>query len=337
LYRPKPYAYLTFKDETVKEAAIDISCAFKSVSLTWYQPDQANSLCHICGRPNCSPDTCSKSNSWRSSSTKQVKDDRLNKLYARFNHFDSHKKPAFSRPVGRFRSRSRSRSQPSRNPHQTNNDDASKFIPNHPPNFTSQSKGHLYGSCPWNRIASQGMHNWDDDFVKTSLNERQALQSELSEVKILLTQISQQIQTVVSKLQYQESRLNVIEEKLDITPPDHELTPHEQSVLDNIKPMDEKSTPPLTGQNTQDEDVSFHTDVSFSSSTPSLSHQHTPLPDFNSLLQPTVVIPSSHDPNNLYKVISSISSNQAHLTQVLDRLSSRVDRFVPSQEDQSQY
>jgi hypothetical protein len=46
---------------------------------------------------------------------------------------------------------------------------------------------------------------------------------------------------VVSKLQYQELRLNVIEEKLNITPPDRELTPHEQSVLDNIEPMDDES------------------------------------------------------------------------------------------------
>jgi hypothetical protein len=177
------------------------------------------------------------------------------------------------------------------------------------------------------------MHNWDDDFVELSLIERQALQSEIGEVKILLTQISQQIQTVVSKLQYQESRLNVIEEKLDITPPDRELTPHEQSVLDNIKPMDEESSPSPTGLPTQEEDSSFHTDVSFFSSTPSLPHQHNSLPDFCLLPQFTVVIPSFHDP----KAISSISSNQAHFTQVLDRLSSRVDRFVHSKEDQREY
>jgi hypothetical protein len=183
------------------------------------------------------------------------------------------------------------------------------------------------------------MHNWDDDSFGSSLNERQALQTELGEVKILLAQISQQIQTVVSKLQYQETRLSVIEEKLDITPPDRELTPHEQSVFDNLEPMDEETDPPQTDQSTQDEDISFNTDVSFSFSISPLSRrQHTSLPDFNLLPQPTVVIPpSSQDPNGLYKAISSISSNQAHLTQVLDRFSSRVDRFAPSQEDQSQY
>jgi DNA repair ATPase RecN len=106
------------------------------------------------------------------------------------------------------------------------------------------------------------MHNWDDDSFGSSLNERQALQTELGEVKILLAQISQQIQTVVSKLQYQETRLSVIEEKLDITPPDRELTPHEQSVLENLEPMDEETDlPPTglppTGQTTQDEDISF--------------------------------------------------------------------------------
>jgi hypothetical protein len=143
---------------------------------------------------------------------------------------------------------------------------------------------------------------------------------------------------VVSKLQYQESRLTVIEEKLDITPPDRELTPHEQSVLDNLEPMDEETNPLLTGQTTQDEDISFQTDVFFSSSTSVPLHQHNSLPDFSLLPQPTVVIPpSSHDPNGLHKALSSISSNQAHLTQVLDRLSSRVNRFAPSQEDQSQY
>jgi hypothetical protein len=121
--------------------------------------------------------------------------------------------------------------------------------------------------------------------------------------------------------------LNIIEEKLDIIPPDRELTSHEQSVLDNLEPMDEESNSPSNGQTIQEEDVSFNTDVSFSSSTPFLPHQHNSLPDFSLQPQPTVIIPSSHDPNGLYKAISSISSNQAHLTQVLDRLSSRVDHF----------
>jgi hypothetical protein len=201
-YRPKPYAYLTFKDETVKETAMDISCAFKGVFLTWHQPDQTNSLCHICGRPNCSSDTCPKFNSRQFSPTKQVKDDRLNKLHARFNRFDSQRKPAFSHTAGHFKSRSRSWSQPSHNSRQINNNDTSKFTPNHPPTFTSQTNGHPYGFRPWNRIASQDMHNWDNDLVEPSLNEWQALQFELGEVKILLAQISQQIQTVVSKLQY---------------------------------------------------------------------------------------------------------------------------------------
>jgi hypothetical protein len=240
-YRPKPCAYLTFKDETVKEAAMDISCAFKGVSLTWHEPNQANSLCHICGRPNCSPDTCPKSNSQRSSPTKQVKDDRLNKLHARFNRFDSQRKPASSCPTGRSQSRSRSRSQSSCTSRQNNNDNTPKFTPG--PNSSSQPNRRPYGSRPWNRVASEGMHNWDDDSFGPSLNERQALQSKLGEVKILLAQISQQIQTVVSKLQYQETRLTVIEEKLDITPPDQELTPHEQSVLDNLEPMDEEINP----------------------------------------------------------------------------------------------
>jgi hypothetical protein len=79
--------------------------------------------------------------------------------------------------------------------------------------------------------------------------------------------------------------------------------------------MDEEHNPSLTGQTTQDEDISFHADVSFSSFTSSLPYQHNSLPDFSLLPQLTVVIPpSSHNPSGLYKAISSISSNQAHLT-----------------------
>jgi hypothetical protein len=102
--------------------------------------------------------------------------------------------------------------------------------------------------------------------------------------------------------------------------------------------MDEESSSSPIGHTNQEENTSFDTDVSFSSSTTSLSHQHTFLPNFNLLLQPTVVIPPPSQHNqDLYNAISSINSNQAHLTQVLDKLSSKVDRFAPSSEGQSQY
>jgi hypothetical protein len=45
-----------------------------------------------------------------------------------------------------------------------------KFTPG--PNSSSQPNRHPYGSRPWNRVASEGMHNWDDDSFGPSLNER---------------------------------------------------------------------------------------------------------------------------------------------------------------------
>ncbi|PKC51810.1 hypothetical protein RhiirA1_482936, partial [Rhizophagus irregularis] len=46
--------------------------------LTWHPPNEAQTLCHVCGRPGCSPSVCNPR------PTQKV-DDCLNKLYSRFN------------------------------------------------------------------------------------------------------------------------------------------------------------------------------------------------------------------------------------------------------------
>jgi hypothetical protein len=137
-------------------------------------------------------------------------------------------------------------------------------------------------------------------------------------VKILLTQISTQIQTLVSKIQHHGVHLSVIEEKLDISPLNQEFTPHEQSVLDNTSPI-QKDPTEVTPPQSVPEDTSFDTDISFSYSSPSLAIQnnhHMPLSVF-------LTSSSSDGPNDLFK------ANQAHLTKVLDHFSSRVDNIAP--------
>ncbi|GET52657.1 hypothetical protein GLOIN_2v1770668 [Rhizophagus irregularis DAOM 181602=DAOM 197198] len=75
---PKPYVYLNFSSFDTLEAAKELFMAFCGKGLTWHPPNEAHTLCHVCGRSGCSPSVCNPC------PTRKV-DDRLNKLYSRFN------------------------------------------------------------------------------------------------------------------------------------------------------------------------------------------------------------------------------------------------------------
>ncbi|GBC51383.1 hypothetical protein GLOIN_2v1785090 [Rhizophagus irregularis DAOM 181602=DAOM 197198] len=77
-YKPKPYVYLNFSSFESLEAAKEMTVAFCGKGLTWYPPNEAQTLCHVCGRPGCFPSVCNPR-------ITQKVDDRLNKLYSRFN------------------------------------------------------------------------------------------------------------------------------------------------------------------------------------------------------------------------------------------------------------
>ncbi|PKC51004.1 hypothetical protein RhiirA1_484777, partial [Rhizophagus irregularis] len=85
-----------------------MTVAFRGKGLTWHSPNDAQTLCHVCGRPGCSPSICNPR------TTRKV-DDRLNKLYSRFNagprrgRQDSRQSRDNSNSRSRSRSNSRSR------------------------------------------------------------------------------------------------------------------------------------------------------------------------------------------------------------------------------------
>ncbi|GBC18419.1 hypothetical protein GLOIN_2v1785090 [Rhizophagus irregularis DAOM 181602=DAOM 197198] len=107
-YKPKPYVYLNLSSFESLEAAKEMTVAFRGKGLTWHPPNEAHTLCHICGRSGCSPSVCSPR------PTRKV-DDRLNKLYSRFNagprrgRQDSRQSRDNSNSRSRSRSNSRSR------------------------------------------------------------------------------------------------------------------------------------------------------------------------------------------------------------------------------------
>ncbi|PKY52547.1 hypothetical protein RhiirA4_425360 [Rhizophagus irregularis] len=89
-YKPKPYAYFNFTSFENLEAAKELTIAFRGKGLSWHSPDEAKSLCH--------PRPVRRTN------------DRLNKLYTRFNAGPQRGRPNARQSRSPSGSRSRSRS-----------------------------------------------------------------------------------------------------------------------------------------------------------------------------------------------------------------------------------
>ncbi|EXX65426.1 hypothetical protein RirG_133410 [Rhizophagus irregularis DAOM 197198w] len=121
-YTPKPYAYVHFSSAATKESAMGITCALKSIGLTWHEPTEVSSLCHRCGHPGCNLDKCASSRAPQRPSRPWSSNDKLRGLYnkhlppshpaKRHNRFASYADAA-GRKVP-FRSQSRPRSSRSR-------------------------------------------------------------------------------------------------------------------------------------------------------------------------------------------------------------------------------
>ncbi|PKB94411.1 hypothetical protein RhiirA5_386670, partial [Rhizophagus irregularis] len=99
-----------------------MTVAFRGKGLTWHSLNEAHTLCHVCGCPDYFPFVCNLR------STRKV-NDRLNKLYSRFNagpqrgHQDLHlsRDKSNSRSRSRSNSRSRNNSSSSRPTNSNNN------------------------------------------------------------------------------------------------------------------------------------------------------------------------------------------------------------------------
>ncbi|PKY52545.1 hypothetical protein RhiirA4_470232 [Rhizophagus irregularis] len=116
-YKPKPYAYFNFASFENLEAAKELTIAFRGRGLSWHPPNEARELCHVCGRHGCSLTKCSIRLAKKTN-------DRLNKLYTRFNagpkRGRSDSWQARSSSGSRSRSRSNSRSRNRRSSDRTN-------------------------------------------------------------------------------------------------------------------------------------------------------------------------------------------------------------------------
>jgi hypothetical protein len=59
-YRPRPWAYFSFKSQECKDAAMEMQFSLKGRSLVWDQPENVKHFCNRCGAPDHLARSCTK-------------------------------------------------------------------------------------------------------------------------------------------------------------------------------------------------------------------------------------------------------------------------------------
>ncbi|EXX79343.1 hypothetical protein RirG_006530 [Rhizophagus irregularis DAOM 197198w] len=62
-YKPKRWAYITFKSQQMMDTTMEQSIALQGHRLQWELPENTNKLCHRCGKLGCAPTACPLNNS----------------------------------------------------------------------------------------------------------------------------------------------------------------------------------------------------------------------------------------------------------------------------------
>ncbi|GBC24179.2 hypothetical protein RIR_jg548.t1 [Rhizophagus irregularis DAOM 181602=DAOM 197198] len=62
-YKPKRWAYITFKSQQMMDTAMEQSIALQGHRLQWKLSENTNKLCHRCGKLGCAPTACPLNNS----------------------------------------------------------------------------------------------------------------------------------------------------------------------------------------------------------------------------------------------------------------------------------
>ncbi|CAB4411530.1 unnamed protein product [Rhizophagus irregularis] len=105
-YKPKKWAYVTFRSQQMMDAAMEQSVAFQGGMLQWEFPKDINKLCHRCGKLGCAPTACPMNNSRGRSRTRNP----VAHLKERFNIGQGNKTSSTNRARQRSRSQSKERS-----------------------------------------------------------------------------------------------------------------------------------------------------------------------------------------------------------------------------------
>ncbi|PKB96359.1 hypothetical protein RhiirA5_434966 [Rhizophagus irregularis] len=138
-YKPKRWAYITFKSQQMMDTAMEQSITLQGHRLQWELPENINKLCHRCGKLGCAPTACPLNNSRGRSRTRNP----VAHLKERFNigQLNNHNSSA-----NRSRHRSRSQSKDRSNSRQRNRSASSTGRNNNNTNNTSSPNSFNYNN-----------------------------------------------------------------------------------------------------------------------------------------------------------------------------------------------
>ncbi|PKY61648.1 hypothetical protein RhiirA4_486918 [Rhizophagus irregularis] len=341
-YKPKPYAYFNFSSFENLEAAKELTVAFRGKGLSWHSPNEARELCHVCGRHGCSPSKCSPRPAKKTN-------DRLNKLYTRFNagpkRGRSDSRQARSSSGSRSRSRSNSRSRghrPSGNTNNTTQSGASSSAAKGPANSSHQQQ-----TRPQNKDKAKDTHHQNSSSRPGSTPPSSSQKLNTTSIPPdVIKEIREQILTIFQQLRSLDERVEALEYSIS----DHNYRIGELELMmnyDDPSPHHDESSyrpEPYTQQDCgwdnepyQDgNDNSLSSiqqgaspslmdespDASFSALDPRfvLSRRHAKLPDRPNYANP---------PNNAHirQEILSVSTTHKEITNQLGQVLAKLDSF----------
>ncbi|CAB4440207.1 unnamed protein product [Rhizophagus irregularis] len=342
-YKPKPYAYFNFSSFENLEAAKELTVAFRGKGLSWHSPNEARELCHVCGRHGCSPSKCSPRPAKKTN-------DRLIKLYTRFNagpkRGRSESRHARSSSGSRSRSRSNSRSRghrPSANTNNTTQSGASSSAGKGP-----ASSSHRQQTRPQIKDKAKDINRQDSSSNPGSTSPSSS-QNNTSIPPDVIKEIREHIMTISQQLRSLDERVEALE--YSITDHNYRIGELESMMnYDDPSPHRDESTyqpEPYTQQSCgwdnepyQDgNDNSFSPiqqgvspslmdespDASFSTLDPRsvLSRRHVKLPERPNYANP---------PNDTHirQEILSVSTTHKEITNQLGQVLAKLDSFSSS-------
>ncbi|EXX53182.1 hypothetical protein GLOIN_2v1785090 [Rhizophagus irregularis DAOM 181602=DAOM 197198] len=350
-YKPKPYVYLNFSSFESLEAAKEMTVAFCGKGSTWHLPNEAQTLCHVCGRPGCSPSACNPRPS-------RKVDDRFNKLYSRFNagprrgRQDSRQSRDNSNSRSRSRSNSRSRNNNSSSPRSNNNNNninTSRPITSRRSNRTNNNNNNFLRNNANSSGSTQPPHkpHPTNSTSPTSPSDNPAptlpqyvideLKAQIKEVANTLCTLEETVSWMNDTLTSHEYRLSELESMINYDAPgdselhspqnDRENYNHSyDNGWDDAPTQDTNSgfnLPPHTSSSLMD----VSPDASFSALDPNsvLSQRHVPLP----VSRHTNITPDANT-SRLQSEIFNVTTTQKNLSAQLGSIMEKLDSFSPS-------
>ncbi|EXX61896.1 hypothetical protein RirG_166860 [Rhizophagus irregularis DAOM 197198w] len=310
-YNPKPYAYVHFSSAATKESAMGITCALKSIGLTWHELTEVSSLCHRCGHPGCHLDKCASSRAPQRPSRPWSSNDKLRELY------NKHLPP--SHPAKRHNRFAR----PANSERRSYADAAGRRVPSrsqsHPRSSRSRSRpnNHRHPHRP-------SQSDLDHDIAAMDVPPLMDWQHITEQITIILEEITH-LTTEFAQLLH---RVKWLEDQHSSSPPPIPSSQQPQAPLapeidfmnqgwDNIEPFD----PRRLSDNLMD----FSSPVSPSNGPNFTAHSHIPLSPRMSLIPGPASSPQD--------CLSSLTTTVTELTKTIQQGMAQQKQFLAARDN----